>query len=185
MLEGRALLAAALAGMLWLVGMAEEASAALGGQEAEVAQVAQVAQGARQAGDTSLEERAQRLAQELRCLVCQNQTIADSHAELAVQLKAELREQLRQGATDEQVRQFMVDRYGEFVLYRPPLNLTTALLWGSPLVLLLAGGGLFLAHVRERKRALQGLPDSQLPDALDGDCHEAENDAANEGRGST
>lgn len=115
--------------------------------------------------DLILDEHVNRLSAELRCLVCQNQTIADSQAELAVQLKAEIRSQLARGATDEQVRDFMVERYGQFVLYRPPLSPHTALLWGGPALLLLLGAWLLAAHWRERRQAFEGLPDSVLPDA--------------------
>ncbi|HIV73083.1 MAG TPA: cytochrome c-type biogenesis protein CcmH [Candidatus Aquabacterium excrementipullorum] len=83
-----------------------------------------------------LDERANHLASELRCLVCQNQTIADSTAPLARQLKAEVRHQLARGATDQQVLDFMAERYGDFVLYRPPVTPLTWLLWTGPLLLL-------------------------------------------------
>jgi cytochrome c-type biogenesis protein CcmH len=111
----------------------------------------------------SLDERVNQIASELRCLVCQNQTIADSHAELAVQLKSEVRQQLARGASDEQVRQFMVERYGDFVLYRPPVNQTTWLLWGGPALLLLLGAGLAAFHWQERRSAFKDAPDSVLP----------------------
>lgn len=117
---------------------------------------------AAQGGD--LDEHVNRLTAELRCLVCQNQTIADSQAELAVQLKNEVRAQLARGATDEEVRQFMVQRYGDFVLYRPPVNESTWLLWGGPALLLLLGAGLMALHWRERGAAFKGQPDSVLPD---------------------
>ncbi len=110
-----------------------------------------------------LEEHVNRLASELRCLVCQNQTIADSQAELAVQLKHEVRQQLAHGATDEQVRGFMVERYGDFVLYRPPVNQSTWLLWGGPALLLLLGSALVWLHWRDRRKAFQDQPDSILP----------------------
>lgn len=111
-----------------------------------------------------LDERVNRLASELRCLVCQNQTIADSHAELAVQLKNEVRQQLARGDSDDQVRRFMVERYGDFVLYRPPVNHTTWLLWGGPALLLLLGVGLLLMHWRERRLGAQDAPESVLPE---------------------
>lgn len=98
------------------------------------------------ATDEALEERVNRVSSELRCLVCQNQTVADSQAELAVQLKNTVRSQLQAGATEAQVRDFMVQRYGEFVLYKPPLHANTGLLWGGPLLLLLLGAGLFGVH---------------------------------------
>ena len=79
------------------------------------------------------------LAEELRCLVCQNQTLADSHAALAVDLKNRIRELLREGRTEREVLDFMVQRYGDFVLYRPPLRAATALLWAGPFILLALG----------------------------------------------
>jgi cytochrome c-type biogenesis protein CcmH len=113
--------------------------------------------------DVGLDEHVNRLTAELRCLVCQNQTIADSQAELAVQLKHEVRQQLAHGATDQQVRDFMVERYGDFVLYRPPVNKATWLLWGGPAALLLAGVGLLALHWRERRQAPEDAQDSLPP----------------------
>ena len=84
----------------------------------------------------ALEEQVQRIAQELRCLVCQNQTIADSNADLARDLRREVRRMLATGASEQQVREFMVARYGDFVLYRPPVKATTVALWIGPFVLL-------------------------------------------------
>ncbi|MCV4690726.1 cytochrome c-type biogenesis protein CcmH, partial [Escherichia coli] len=78
----------------------------------------------------------QKLGEELRCLVCQNQNIADSHADLALDLKKQLREQIAAGRTDDEIKTYMVERYGDFVLYRPPLKATTVLLWAGPFVLL-------------------------------------------------
>jgi len=79
------------------------------------------------------------LAKQLRCLVCQNETIADSRAGLAQDLRAKLREQMAAGKSDEEIIAFMTDRYGDFVLYRPPLKATTVLLWVGPFLLLVAG----------------------------------------------
>ncbi len=90
------------------------------------------------AADPLLEKRAMALAEELRCLVCQNQTIADSHAELAVDLKNQIREKLKAGMSEAQIIDFMVARYGDFVLYRPPLKATTLPLWIGPFALLFA-----------------------------------------------
>lgn len=112
---------------------------------------------------TELDEHVNRLTAELRCLVCQNQTIADSHAELAMQLKKEVRQQLTRGASDQDVRDFMVQRYGDFVLYRPPVNPLTWLLWGGPLLLLALAGGFMAWHWRERRALLREVPDSILP----------------------
>ena len=107
--------------------------------------------------EARLDERAQRLSAELRCLVCQNQTIADSQAELAMQLKREVRQQLARGASDQQVRDFMVQRYGDFVLYRPPLNDATVWLWGGPLLLLALGLGALVWQLL-RHRPEEGDP---------------------------
>ena len=101
--------------------------------------------------DPVLEARMLRVAAELRCLVCQNQTIADSHSGLAEDLRREVREQLKRGASDEQVVQYMTDRYGDFVRYRPPFKGTTVLLWVGPAVLLL--GGIMVLAVVLRRRA--------------------------------
>src|SRR5882672_3005375 len=81
------------------------------------------------AADPALEARMLSIAAELRCLVCQNQTIADSHAGLAEDLRRDIREQLARGASDEQVVQYMTDRYGDFIRYRPPLKGSTTVLW--------------------------------------------------------
>jgi len=101
--------------------------------------------------DAALERRVQVLSEELRCLVCQNQSLADSHAELAVDLKNQVREKFRQGASEADVITFMTERYGDFVLYRPPLKATTLLLWFGPGVLMLAG--LLALFLRLRRRA--------------------------------
>ena len=88
------------------------------------------------AADPVLETRVMALAGELRCVVCQNETLAASQAELARDLRAQIRSQLREGRSDEEVRDFMVARYGQFVLYRPPLQASTWLLWLGPFALL-------------------------------------------------
>jgi len=88
------------------------------------------------AADPALEARMLAITGELRCLVCQNQTIADSHADLAVDLRQQVREMLQRGRTPDQIRQYMTDRYGDFVLYRPPLKASTAVLWLAPAALL-------------------------------------------------
>ncbi len=96
--------------------------------------------------------RAVKLAEKLRCLVCQNQTIADSNADLAKDLRGQVREQIAAGRTDAQILDYMVNRYGDFVLYQPPLKVTTVLLWGGPALLLL-GGLLVLVRNLRRPRA--------------------------------
>lgn len=103
------------------------------------------------AEDAALEQRVQRVAAELRCLVCQNQSLADSNADLAVDLKNQVREKLKQGASEKDVIAFMTERYGDFVLYRPPVKATTLLLWFGPGLLLVAG--LIALFVRLRRRA--------------------------------
>ena len=91
------------------------------------------------AENPALEKRVNAVASELRCLVCQNQTIADSNAGLAIDLKNQIRERMQQGDSDRQIVDFMVERYGDFVLYRPPMKGTTLLLWFGPGLLLLTG----------------------------------------------
>jgi cytochrome c-type biogenesis protein CcmH len=99
--------------------------------------------------DPALEARARDLSVDLRCLVCQNQSIDDSHAPLAKDLRLLVRERLAAGDSDDQVRNYLVQRYGDFVLLKPPLRIGTLLLWGAPLMVLLAGGfGLVLASRR-------------------------------------
>ena len=102
------------------------------------------------AADPVLEVQVMRLSEELRCLVCQNQTIADSNAGLAIDLKNQIRDQLRAGRSDSQVLAYMVERYGDFVLYRPPLKATTALLWVGPFALLALGAAVAVLIVRRR-----------------------------------
>jgi cytochrome c-type biogenesis protein CcmH len=101
--------------------------------------------------NAAVEARLKALAEELRCLVCQNQTIADSNAPLALDLRNQIRAQIAQGRTDDQIRAYMVDRYGDFVLYRPPFKATTAVLWLGPFMLIAAGLGIFLVVVRRRR----------------------------------
>jgi cytochrome c-type biogenesis protein CcmH len=103
------------------------------------------------AQDPILDKRTAALADELRCLVCQNQTLAESNAPLAVDLRNQIREQLAKGASEGEVREFMVARYGDFVLYKPPFKATTAALWLGPFVLL-ALGLWVLRRVATRRR---------------------------------
>jgi len=104
------------------------------------------------AEDPALEQRLQALASELRCLVCQNESLGASRAELAVDLRNQIRERMKQGQSDKEIVGYLVSRYGDFVLYRPPFKLTTALLWLGPLLLLVAGlAALFFRLSRRRK----------------------------------
>jgi len=105
------------------------------------------------ASDPILEARVMAIAEELRCLVCQNETIAASHADLAVDLRAQIRIKLAQGQTSQQILDFMVERYGDFVLYRPPLKPMTLLLWLGPFVLLLLAAGVLALNVRRLRRS--------------------------------
>lgn len=102
--------------------------------------------------DPVLEARVQRISAELRCLVCQNQTIADSNADLAVDLRRQVRLMLQQGQSEQQIIDFMTARYGDFVLYRPPVKSTTALLWFGPAALLVLGVAVLLITLRRRSR---------------------------------
>jgi len=104
------------------------------------------------ADDPVLEKRVLDIAAELRCLVCQNQTLADSNAPLALDLRDEVRQQLKNGKSERDVVDFMVARYGDFVRYRPPLKASTVLLWTGPFLLL--AFGLFLLSRRIRGKAL-------------------------------
>ena len=105
--------------------------------------------------DPALEARMMVIAEELRCLVCQNETIAASHADLAVDLKNQIRLKLTQGQSQKQILDFMVERYGDFVLYRPPLKTTTVLLWVGPFTLLGMAVLMLVVNVRRRRRSVQ------------------------------
>jgi cytochrome c-type biogenesis protein CcmH len=108
--------------------------------------------------DARVEQRLKTLGEELRCLVCQNQTIAESNAPLALDLRNQIREQVAQGRSDKQIRAYMVARYGDFVLYRPPFKATTVFLWLGPFVLLAIGIGTMVVIVRRRRLAPSGEP---------------------------
>jgi cytochrome c-type biogenesis protein CcmH len=122
------------------------------------------------AADPVLEARMQAIAIELRCLVCQNQTIADSHADLAVDLRNQVREMLRQGKSDREIIDYMTARYGDFVLYRPPVKGTTMLLWFGPAVLLVGGVGILWLVLRRRSRRAAEDFEPDEPDALAADA---------------
>lgn len=107
------------------------------------------------AEDPALEQRMLKLAEELRCLVCQNESLASSRADLAVDLRRDLREQLKAGKSDKEVIAFLTERYGDFVLYKPPVKPVTWLLWFGPFLLLLGGvGGLFV-YLRRRAQRVE------------------------------
>jgi cytochrome c-type biogenesis protein CcmH len=117
------------------------------------AQCAWAAEAQPVAQDPELEKRVQALTEELRCLVCQNQTIADSHADLAIDLKNQVREKMKQGMSNQEIIDYMVARYGDFVLYRPPVKAATLLLWFGPLLLLVVGMGVLFYRLSRRRRA--------------------------------
>ena len=106
--------------------------------------------------DPVLEARVMVIAEELRCLVCQNETIAASHADLAVDLRSQIRIKLTQGQSSQQILDFMVARYGDFVLYRPPLKASTVLLWVGPFALLLLAAGVVVLNIRRHRGAAAG-----------------------------
>ena len=107
------------------------------------------------AKNPALEARVMAIAEELRCLVCQNETIAASHADLAIDLRKQIRVKLTQGQSQQQILDFMVERYGDFVLYRPPLKATTVLLWAGPFALLAVAVLVLVLNIRRRRLAEQ------------------------------
>lgn len=111
------------------------------------------------ADDPEIDRRMMALSQQLRCLVCQNETLADSNADLAADLRRQIKEQMKAGKSDKEIVAFLTDRYGDFVLYRPPVKPTTYLLWFGPFVLL--GGGLFALY-RVLKRRHELISDQPL-----------------------
>ena len=110
------------------------------------------------AADPAVEERFNRISEELRCLVCQNESLAASRADLAVDLRREIREQIASGRSDAEIMGFMVGRYGDFVRYRPPWKATTVLLWLGPLLLLAGGFAGLLHYLRRRARRVEVAP---------------------------
>ncbi len=113
--------------------------------------------------DPALEARVLAIAEELRCLVCQNETIAASQADLAVDLRKQIRLKLQAGQSQQQILDFMVQRYGDFVLYRPPLKASTVLLWLGPFALLLVAAAVLVVNIRRRRRGAmtQDLSEAQ------------------------
>jgi cytochrome c-type biogenesis protein CcmH len=111
--------------------------------------------------DPALEARARAISAELRCMVCQNQSIDDSNAELAKDLRVLVRERLMAGDTDDQVLAYIVSRYGEFVLLKPPLGFHTLLLWGMPVALLLIGGVVVLRQAGRKRQPVPATPLSE------------------------
>jgi len=110
------------------------------------------------APDEATEKRLVAISSELRCLVCQNESLSGSHAELANDLRREIRTLIQQGKSDAEIMDFMVSRYGDFVRYRPPLKGTTLLLWFGPGLLLVGGLGALLLYLRRRSKAIDDSP---------------------------
>jgi len=110
------------------------------------------------AADPVLEERVMKLSKELRCLVCQNETLADSRADLANDLRREIREQMKAGKSDKEIIAYLTDRYGKFILYNPPVDPTTYLLWFGPFVLLLAGLAFLFRYLKQRRELITEQP---------------------------
>ena len=116
------------------------------------------------AKDPVLEKRMVGLAENLRCLVCQNESLASSHAELAEDLRREVRELMQKGMTDQEIKDYLVARYGDFVLYDPPLKSFTLLLWLGPFALLIGGLGVLVFQLRRRRKTVAETtlsPDAQ------------------------
>ena len=110
------------------------------------------------AADPVLEERVMKLSKELRCLVCQNETLADSRADLAEDLRGQIREQMKAGKSDKEIVAYLTDRYGKFILYNPPVDPTTYLLWFGPFVLLLGGLTVLFRYLKQRRELIVEAP---------------------------
>jgi cytochrome c-type biogenesis protein CcmH len=108
--------------------------------------------------DPKIEARMKTLTEQLRCLVCQNETLADSRADLAEDLRKQIREQIRAGKSDQEIIAFLTERYGDFVLYKPPVKKTTYLLWFGPFVLLIAGTGVLYRYLKNRREMIKEVP---------------------------
>ncbi len=111
--------------------------------------------------ESTLDKRVTELTQDLRCLVCQNQSIADSQAPLAIDLKNQVREKMEKGMSDKQIVDYMVERYGDFVLYRPPVNAATVALWFGPAALLALGLFMLFRHLARRRKEQSDAPLSE------------------------
>ncbi len=111
--------------------------------------------------DPVIEQRMIKLSEELRCLVCQNESLAGSHAELAEDLRREIRTQMKAGKNDKEVITYLTDRYGDFVLYRPPFKPLTFLLWLGPVLFLALGGGIWYATLRKRRNLADAPVDAK------------------------
>ena len=120
--------------------------------------MAQVQEEERPSDDPVIEARLAKLSKELRCLQCQNQTLADSPAGLAADLRREIREQMKAGKSDQEIIAFLTQRYGDFILYRPRVTYTTYLLWFGPFILLLAGLYVLFRYIKQRRDLIPEQP---------------------------
>lgn len=108
--------------------------------------------------DPQIEQRMKHLTEQLRCLVCQNETLSESRAELAEDLRREIREQIKAGKSDQEIITFLTARYGDFVLYNPPVKTTTYLLWFGPFVFMIAGAVVLFRYLKNRKELIKDQP---------------------------
>ena len=120
--------------------------------------IAQIQTDDRPSDDPVVEQRLHKLSQELRCLQCQNQTLADSPAGLAADLRREIREQIKAGKSDQEIKAFLTQRYGEFILYRPQVSPATYLLWFGPFLLLLGGLAILFRYIKQRRDSITEQP---------------------------
>ncbi|HZN07733.1 MAG TPA: cytochrome c-type biogenesis protein [Pyrinomonadaceae bacterium] len=123
-----------------------------------LAAIAQVQEEEKSSGDPVIEARLAKLSHELRCLQCQNQTLADSPAGLAADMRREIREQMKAGKSDQEIVAFLTDRYGQFILYKPRVTPVTYLLWFGPFVLLLAGLAVLFRYIKSRRDTIAEKP---------------------------
>jgi cytochrome c-type biogenesis protein CcmH len=114
-----------------------------------------LAKDAKPVEEPAIEQRMQALTQQLRCLVCQSETLADSQADWATDIRQQIREQMKAGKSDQEIIAFLTQRYGDFVLYKPPVKLTTYLLWFGPFVLLIAGTLALYRYLNYRRAIIQ------------------------------
>ena len=108
--------------------------------------------------DPAIEQRMKHLTEQLRCLVCQNETLADSRADLAEDLRKQIREQIRAGKSDQEIIAFLTDRYGDFVLYKPPVKMTTYLLWFGPFLFFVGGTVILYRYLGRRRKMIVETP---------------------------
>lgn len=130
-------------------------------------------------GDAAMQERVIKLSEELRCLVCQGQSLADSHADFAIDMRNKIQSLMQQGMTDNEVKEYLVARYGDFILYRPPFRGATVLVWLGPLIFFLLGAGILIFTLLKRRRKLAATPpplsteeQARVHGLLDGDTGE-------------